>query len=102
MSRPPSRSTLFPSRRSSDLAAVDLVRYRQEANYTAALLNQLEGTAYQGEHGSVVFQSTVFDDRGRRSAENRFRSEEHTSELQSHSDLVCRLLLEKKNSQSAK
>src|SRR5438034_6352759 len=24
-------------------------------------------------------------------------SEEHTSELQSHSDLVCRLLLEKKN-----
>src|SRR5438034_10052531 len=30
---------------------------------------------------------------GRRS----HRSEEHTSELQSHSDLVCRLLLEKKN-----
>src|SRR5215211_5226869 len=38
-------------------------------------------------------------------ADNRFahdridqlsRSEEHTSELQSHSDLVCRLLLEKK------
>src|SRR5947207_6732950 len=28
------------------------------------------------------------------------RSEEHTSELQSHSDLVCRLLLEKKNSKS--
>src|SRR5437588_7968502 len=26
------------------------------------------------------------------------RSEEHTSELQSHSDIVCRLLLEKKNS----
>src|SRR5260221_7301584 len=26
----------------------------------------------------------------------QFRSEEHTSELQSHSDLVCRLLLEKK------
>src|SRR5438034_6597652 len=29
-----------------------------------------------------------------------FRSEEHTSELQSHSDLVCRLLLEKKTQQS--
>src|SRR5437588_1210921 len=28
---------------------------------------------------------------------NSLRSEEHTSELQSHSDLVCRLLLEKKN-----
>src|SRR5438034_5567002 len=29
-------------------------------------------------------------------AEQDLRSEEHTSELQSHSDLVCRLLLEKK------
>src|SRR5437588_7617321 len=29
------------------------------------------------------------------------RSEEHTSELQSHSDLVCRLLLEKKNSRNS-
>src|SRR5947207_16016524 len=28
----------------------------------------------------------------------RPRSEEHTSELQSHSELVCRLLLEKKDS----
>src|SRR5260370_16530092 len=28
---------------------------------------------------------------------NRDRSEEHTSELQSHLNLVCRLLLEKKN-----
>src|SRR5207247_10427686 len=28
--------------------------------------------------------------------ENKFRSEEHTSELQSRVDLVCRLLLEKK------
>src|SRR5215204_5607104 len=28
------------------------------------------------------------------------RSEEHTSELQSHSDLVCRLLLEKKKMRS--
>src|SRR5438034_7421494 len=28
------------------------------------------------------------------------RSEEHTSELQSHSDLVCRLLLEKKKKRS--
>src|SRR5437773_9763405 len=28
---------------------------------------------------------------------DKTRSEEHTSELQSHHDLVCRLLLEKKN-----
>src|SRR5947207_4916192 len=33
---------------------------------------------------------------GRRCTSQRNRSEEHTSELQSHSDLVCRLLLEKK------
>ena len=32
-------------------------------------------------------------------ASGRLRSEEHTSELQSHSDLVCRLLLEKKKKQ---
>src|SRR5437588_9657305 len=31
-----------------------------------------------------------------------FRSEEHTSELQSHSDLVCRLLLEKKKKKKKK
>src|SRR5438132_5452017 len=31
-----------------------------------------------------------------RSDDEAWRSEEHTSELQSHSDLVCRLLLEKK------
>src|SRR5437588_4963457 len=29
--------------------------------------------------------------------DEKWRSEEHTSELQSHSDIVCRLLLEKKN-----
>src|SRR5260221_9992033 len=29
------------------------------------------------------------------------RSEEHTSELQSHSDLVCRLLLEKKKKKNS-
>src|SRR5438034_7602998 len=37
-------------------------------------------------------QHTLLADRLRQFA----RSEEHTSELQSHSDLVCRLLLEKK------
>src|SRR2546430_10373030 len=34
--------------------------------------------------------------RSRAAAAARYRSEEHTSELQSQSNLVCRLLLEKK------
>src|SRR5437773_6665245 len=34
---------------------------------------------------------------GVRARAEQGRSEEHTSELQSHHDLVCRLLLEKKN-----
>src|SRR5260370_13091139 len=33
---------------------------------------------------------------GRRGQDRHVRSEEHTSELQSHLNLVCRLLLEKK------
>src|SRR5438034_1611410 len=37
----------------------------------------------------------------RRAHARRARSEEHTSELQSHSDLVCRLLLEKKKEHEA-
>src|SRR5947207_3020238 len=37
-----------------------------------------------------------------RPARVRPRSEEHTSELQSHSDLVCRLLLEKKKTKQHK
>src|SRR5260221_1063168 len=42
------------------------------------------------ERGSWRTRSALPEGRGP-------RSEEHTSELQSHSDLVCRLLLENKN-----
>src|SRR3954467_7841665 len=35
------------------------------------------------------------------SSDGKSRSEEHTSELQSHDNLVCRLLLEKKKEQVA-
>src|SRR5260221_8820080 len=56
-------------------------------------------------HYSSATRFDQYDHRNRWSEEQRerwssalglFRSEEHTSELQSHSDLVCRLLLEKK------
>src|SRR5206468_12913184 len=62
----------FPTRRSSDL----LVRGRRSRSPSAAL-----ATA-SSARGSSICDSA--------------RSEEHTSELQSRSDLVCRLLLEKK------
>src|SRR5690554_2555791 len=39
---------------------------------------------------------TLIDQRGSNEIDNPFRSEEHTSELQSRPQLVCRLLLEKK------
>src|SRR5260370_29809565 len=38
---------------------------------------------------------------GREARAHEARSEEHTSELQSHLNLVCRLLLEKKKKKSA-
>src|SRR5438034_4063072 len=43
--------------------------------------------------GHITLVSCIYASYG--SSDPR-RSEEHTSELQSHSDLVCRLLLEKK------
>src|SRR2546430_3687069 len=50
-----------------------------------------------GLPADMVISSEIvrFDGRG---AVTRARSEEHTSELQSQSNLVCRLLLEKKKS----
>src|SRR5260221_9967015 len=68
MIRRPPRSTLFPY--TTLFRSIELIPWG--SNYTfAALLRAEDG-------------------------ERVVRSEEHTSELQSHSDLVCRLLLEKK------
>src|SRR5690349_24055821 len=69
MTRPPPRSTLFPSRRSSDL--------------------QTDGEG-MGRRRYPRQQRRLGKDR------DGDRSEEHTSELQSRRELVCRLLLEKK------
>src|SRR5438034_2255232 len=54
-----------------------------------ALHQVFTGTMEIGDvHGSLLTGLTL--------SRVRLRSEEHTSELQSHSELVCRLLLEKK------
>src|SRR5436190_17889903 len=84
---PPPRPTPFPTRRSSDLlpGSVEdgaLARTgRQEDHQVASLGAQPQGLAGGQAHRRDLAVG---------------RSEEHTSELQSHSDLVCRLLLEKK------
>src|SRR2546427_7922420 len=76
MIRRPPRSTLFPY----------TTLFRSIANgYTSGSMP----TATRYELVSVSAPS-------RRSAQRKTRSEEHTSELQSQSNLVCRLLLEKK------
>src|SRR5436190_15249901 len=80
MLRRPPRSTLFPYTtlfRSVDADGMLVRAIERHADYikTETLSRTLESGRDDG-----------FD-----------RSEEHTSELQSHSDLVCRLLLEKKN-----
>src|SRR5258708_10276725 len=74
MIRRPPRSTLFPTRRSSDLQP------RLDIHRGAGM------TTVVGR----LRPCTLFD--------WKFRSEEHTSELQSPDHLVCRLLLEKKKS----
>lgn len=54
------------------IEAIAPERYRQEPNYTAALLGRLDGIAYEGEYGKVTFSATIFDDRGPNSAESRY------------------------------
>src|SRR2546421_9547877 len=76
MIRRPPRSTLFPY--------TTLFRSRHVALHVGGLRG---GGA--GARGPAAR-------RRRRQGDGRLRSEEHTSELQSRSDLVCRLLLEKK------
>src|SRR5690606_41898636 len=74
----------FPTRRSSDLRA------RGRACLAAL------GSARPLSNGSGFSQTDAKRRQGRPAAAP-YRSEEHTSELQSRENLVCRLLLEKKN-----
>src|SRR5215204_7631361 len=54
-------------------------------------------------HDALPISASMWVPPKRRSPRRfRPRSEEHTSELQSHSDLVCRLLLEKKKKKHTK
>src|SRR2546428_5551288 len=91
MIRRPPRSTLFPY--------TTLFRSHQEA---CALIETWSGTQFDPALVNVLRQGldAIVEAASRVpepcSACAQARSEEHTSELQSRSDLVCRLLLEKK------
>src|SRR2546430_8239850 len=101
LGRPP-RSTLFPSTplfRSLLLSGLVALRRRQEARARTLLGQALTAGADTAE---TLAGLGALDARAGRwvsaAAETRAavaRSEEHTSELQSQSNLVCRLLLEK-------
>src|SRR5690606_39465877 len=84
----------FPTRRSSDLISESYLAGQKRA--VQAVNTSLVKTYWEiGQH--IV----EFEQDGKETAEygKRLRSEEHTSELQSRENLVCRLLLEKKNKQ---
>src|SRR5438034_5077599 len=85
MIRRPPRSTLFPY--------TTLFRSRQLAGAEEDREEGREDLHDGGRRGRQQVCSRVHAAQG---CEEVARSEEHTSELQSHSDLVCRLLLEKK------
>src|SRR5438034_8122804 len=87
MIRRPPRSTLFPY--------TTLFRSRRDAGHEDRVLDERR-IALLVDHLAVVRRDLRPVEVERRRDVEDVRSEEHTSELQSHSDLVCRLLLEKK------
>src|SRR2546425_2688965 len=88
MIRRPPRSTLFPSRRSSDLAR------STGGRVTTLEVNPEKIALAHANLASAGLDGVVEIIEG--PAADTLRSEEHTSELQSLAYLVCRLLLEKK------
>src|SRR5260221_5034157 len=100
MIRRPPRSTLFPYTtlfRSGEIEAA----LRSDERVREAIVT-LQG---EGEEKHLVGYVTRERSEAQQAQERithigewreLYRSEEHTSELQSHSDIVCRLLLEKK------
>src|SRR5206468_9000704 len=92
----------FPTRRSSDLRPHP-IRSKQINIGGLYFLGGASPTKRQwllmGDllHSAEISQFE-YPTRRLREVISDIRSEEHTSELQSRSDLVCRLLLEKKNS----
>src|SRR5438309_3090040 len=77
---------------SSDVCSSDLLGFEPLGALAAAVELHLR---LEDAEQSSVFPGLLDEVSG--AAADGFRSEEHTSELQSQFHLVCRLLLEKKN-----
>src|SRR5256886_7095521 len=90
MIRRPPRSTLFPY--------TTLFRSRRDGHHQDAdARERAVGGADQPRHVAANGRNQeAHDHHDDDAADGEERSEEHTSELQSQSNLVCRLLLEKK------
>src|SRR5205085_12492557 len=86
----------FPTRRSSDLLEDDCVAGDVGKGLAAAAQFVPGGEDEVSESRVFKLKQALAKVFGRPEAEDFERSEEHTSELQSQSNLVCRLLLEKK------
>src|SRR5690606_42119456 len=94
-SRDPPHLPSFPTRRSSDLAAGRVGRHHSRAEGAELRLPQRPALRRGPPDRHPARQRRrARAPAGPRQAQ---RSEEHTSELQSRENLVCRLLLEKKN-----
>src|SRR2546429_1967694 len=85
MIRRPPRSTLFPYTTLFRSHHAGTARVHRHRDLPRLALDVNVGDGRMGEPGLQVLPDQVV-----------FRSEEHTSELQSRLHLVCRLLLEKK------
>src|SRR2546426_1307885 len=86
MIRRPPRSTLFPYTTLFRSCPADISRWRACQLHFGRLGSHRDGDQAR----AAIFR------RARRTGAHPHRSEEHTSELQSPCNLVCRLLLEKK------
>src|SRR2546426_5212060 len=93
MIRRPPRSPLFPYTplfRSVCAQVADTSRHPQQTREQACAENEIDGARHR------QYRTEPERLRGRQQPAGQRRSEEHTSELQSPCNLVCRLLLEKK------
>src|SRR5256885_3337368 len=89
MIRRPPRSTLFPY--------TTLFRSRSAASPPKRRSTSLRDSSAASRRPVVTSDSTCCNFASSSPSRPDLRSEEHTSELQSPCNLVCRLLLEKKN-----